>query len=311
MTRRIILLALVVLVLIGTGFYVARNPEHKTLDAAARAGATGKFVQIQDGVTQYDLAGADSARTIVLLSGATVPYYIWDSTATALVANGFRVLRYNYFGRGLSDRPNLRYDLATYDRQLTELLDTLHVRGQVDVAGLSMGGPIAANFADRHPERVRTLVLVDPAFSMFAQAPLPMRIPGVGEYLMTTVASHGMAKGQFDDFLHPERHPDWATRYEPQMQYKGFLRSMVQTTRGDVFTRSPSSFTALAHGGIPILVLWGREDLTVPFPKSDSVRAAFPRAEFHAIDSARHLPHIEQAAIVDSILLRFLHEHRL
>ncbi|HEV8234863.1 MAG TPA: alpha/beta hydrolase, partial [Gemmatimonadaceae bacterium] len=139
MTRRIILLALVVLVLIGTGFYVARNPEHKTLDAAARAGATGKFVQIQDGVTQYDLAGADSARTIVLLSGATVPYYIWDSTATALVANGFRVLRYNYFGRGLSDRPNLRYDLATYDRQLTELLDTLHVRGQVDVAGLSMG----------------------------------------------------------------------------------------------------------------------------------------------------------------------------
>src|SRR5690242_1237104 len=196
MTRRIILLALVVLALIGTGFYVARNPEHKTLDAAARAGATGKFVQIQDGVTQYDLAGADSARTIVLLCGATVPYYIWDSTATALVANGFRVLRYNYFGRGLSDRPNLRYDLATYDRQLTELLDTLHVRGQVDVAGLSMGGPIAANFADRHPERVRTLVLVDPAFSMFAQAPLPVRIPGVGEYLMTTVAAHGMAKGQ-------------------------------------------------------------------------------------------------------------------
>jgi pimeloyl-ACP methyl ester carboxylesterase len=36
------------------------------------------------------------------------------------------------------------------------------------------------------------------------------------------------------------------------------------------------------------------------------VRAAFPRAEFHAIDSAAHLPHIEQAALVDSILLRFL-----
>ena len=310
MSRRVLLVALIALVVVGTGFYVARNPEHKTLDTAARAGAAGKFIQLQDGITQYELAGADSARTVVLLSGATVPYYIWDSTAAALVANGFRVLRYNYFGRGLSDRPNLRYDLATYDRQLTELLDTLHVRGQVDVAGLSMGGPIAANFADRHPERVRTLVLVDPAFSMFARAPLPMRIPGVGEYLMTTFASPGMAKGQFDDFLHPERHPDWATRYEPQMQYRGFLRSMLQTTRGDVLTRSPNSFTALAHGGIPILVLWGREDHTVPFPKSDSVRAAFPRAEFHAIDSAGHLPHIEQAALVDSILVRFLRDHR-
>ena len=304
--RGILLAAVVALVLVGTGFYVARNPEHKTLDAAARAGATGKFVQIRDGVTQYELAGPDTARTIVLLSGATVPYYIWDSTATALVTNGFRVLRYNYFGRGLSDRPRLRYDLATYDRQLTDLLDTLHIRGPVDVAGVSMGGPIAANFADQHPERTRSLTLVDPAFSMFARAPLPMRIPGVGEYVMTTVASPGMAKGQFDDFLHPERYPDWATRYEPQMRYKGFLRSMLQTMRGDVLARSATSYTTLAHGNVPILILWGREDHTVPFAKSDSVRAAFPRAEFHAIDSAAHLPHIEQAPLVDSILVRFL-----
>ena len=84
------------------------------------------------------------------------------------------------------------------------------------------------------------------------------------------------------------------------------LRSMLQTTRGDVFTRSARSFTTLARSHTPVLILWGKEDHTVPFAKSDSVRAAFPAAEFHAIDSAAHLPHIEQAALVDSILVRFL-----
>jgi pimeloyl-ACP methyl ester carboxylesterase len=44
----------------------------------------------------------------------------------------------------------------------------------------------------------------------------------------------------------------------------------------------------------------------VPFTRSDSVRAVFRRAEFHAIDGAAHLPNIEQAAVVDSIMLGFL-----
>jgi pimeloyl-ACP methyl ester carboxylesterase len=296
------------LALAFTAVYIARNPERRALDDAARAGANGSFVRLGDGVTHYDFAGPHSARTIVLLSGATVPFYIWDPTRDALVANGFRVLRYDYFGRGFSDRPKLRYDLASYDRQLTELLDTLDIRGPVDVAGVSMGGVIAASFADRHPERVRTLTLVSPGFGVFPETPLPLRIPGVGEFLFGVFAPD-MATGQLDDFVHPERHPDWVQRYEVQMRYNGFLRSMLTTVRGDVFKRSPESFSVLAKSGIPILLLWGKADRTVPFSKSDTVRGALPRAEFHAIDSAAHLPHIEQAAVVDSLLLRFLRDH--
>ena len=118
-----------------------------------------------------------------------------------------------------------------------------------------------------------------------------------------------MAKGQLDDFLHPERHPDWVARYQVQMRYKGFLRSMLATTRGDVFKRPAASFAALARSRMPILILWGTADRTVPFSQSEGVRAAFPRAEFHAIEGAAHLPQIEQPAAVDSVLLRFLRAH--
>src|SRR5574341_1760866 len=137
----------VVLVLIAAGVYVVRDMEKQTLDAKARAHAPGKFVALSQGVTHYDLTGPDSGRAVVLLNGFSVPFYIWDSTQVALAANGFRVLRYDYYGRGYSDRPQLRYDIAAHDQQLVELLDTLGIRAPVDVAGLSMGGGVAVNFA--------------------------------------------------------------------------------------------------------------------------------------------------------------------
>jgi pimeloyl-ACP methyl ester carboxylesterase len=297
------------LIFVVLAAYLVLNREHGTLDAAARAGAPGKFARLGDGVTHYELAGgSDDARTVVLLSGATVPYYIWDSTAAALVGHGLRVLRYDYYGRGYSDRPALRYDLATYDRQLTELLDSLGIRAPVDVAGVSMGGAIAASFADTHPDRVRTIILVDPAIGVSRETPWPLRHAFTGNLALTFGAS-SMAKGQLDDFVHPERYPDWVSRYEVQMRYAGFRRSILETQRHDVFKQPARSFRTLARSGIPMLVLWGKEDHTVPFFFSDTIRAAFPQAEFHAIEGAGHLPHIEQAAVVDSILMKFLESH--
>jgi pimeloyl-ACP methyl ester carboxylesterase len=288
--------------------YLVVNPERDTLDDKARAGAGGTFARLSAGVTHYELTGPNDGRVVVLFSGATVPYYLWDSTQAALAANGVRVLRYDYYGRGFSDRPALRYDLAMYDEQITELLDALGIRAPVDVAGVSMGGAIAARFADTHPDRVRTVTLVDPALGLSRETPLPLRLPVVGNYAMT-LGSSAMATGQLDDFLHPEHFPDWVSRYRVQMRYKGFRRSLLETQRGDVFKRPPASFTTLAGSTIPILVFWGKSDRTVPFSNSEAVRAAFPRAEFHAIDGAAHLPQIEQAATVDSILLRFLRTH--
>src|SRR5579871_77548 len=144
-----------------TGFEMLRNPERHTIDAAARRSAPGKFVRLTDGMTHYDVTGPDSGRTIVLVHGFSVPYYIWDSTAAGLAAAGNRVIRYDEYGRGWSDRPALPYDANLYDRQLRELLDALHTP-RVDLAGVSMGGWVTATFASRHPDRIRTLILIDP-----------------------------------------------------------------------------------------------------------------------------------------------------
>jgi pimeloyl-ACP methyl ester carboxylesterase len=294
-----------VLVVAALGFYYARNPERKTLDDADRRNAPGKFVRLSDGVTHYDVAGPDSGRTIVLVHGFSVPYYIWDSTAASLAKAGYRVVRYDEYGRGLSDRPKTRYIDDLYDRQLTELLDSLRITQRVDLAGVSMGGAVTGMFAGRHPKRVRSLTLVDPVAGTSGSQGM-FGWPVIGAYLWQTLAVPKMDEGQASDFVDPAKFPDWADRYRVQMQYRGFGRALLSHRVERVGMVLDTLYRRVARESIPVLLLWGKEDHTVPFERSESVRSAIPAAEFHAIDGVGHLPILEKAALSDSLILAFL-----
>ncbi|HEY9225414.1 MAG TPA: alpha/beta hydrolase [Gemmatimonadaceae bacterium] len=297
---------LVAFVLIATGaFYFARNPERETLDDAARVGKPGKFVRLSDGVTHYDVAGPDSGRVVVLVHGMSVPYYIWDSTFAALANAGYRVVRYDEYGRGLSDRPDTKYNDDLYDRQLAQLLDSLHVSERVDLGGVSMGGAVTAMYAGRHPKRVRSLMLVDPvAGTGGTQGKFGW--PVIGPYLWQMLVVPTMAEGQTSDFVEPARFPDWVDRYREQMRYRGFGRALLSHRKSRVGISMDTVYQRVARDSVPVLLLWGKEDQTVPFAMSASVRAAIPSAEFHAIDGAAHLPILERAPVSDSLMLAFL-----
>src|SRR5215831_21219811 len=223
--------ALAALVVGVTGFEMLRNPERDAIDAAARRSAPGKFIRLADGVTHYDVSGPDGGRPIVLVHGFSVPYYIWDSTASALAGAGFRVIRYDEYGRGLSDRPDVDYTRDLYDRQLMQLLDSLHVTERIDLAGVSMGGLVTGTFAERHPERVRSLTLVDPVAGTNGSSLGMFGWPVLGPYLWQTLAVPRMADGQASDFVNASRFPDWAARYREQVGYHGFGRALLSHRR--------------------------------------------------------------------------------
>ena len=308
MKRVTVLVVLLVAALaLGCGaLYMGRNPERATLDDVARKSAPGKFIRLADGMTHYELLGPDSARTVVLVHGFSVPYYLWDSTTAALTSAGYRVLRYDEFGRGWSDRPDVAYTADLYDRQLEQLLDSLHVTDRVDLGGVSMGGWVTATFTRRHPKRVRALVLVDPVAGKSSSSNGPFDLPMVGGLLWQAMVVPTMADGQATDFVDPSRFPGWADRYRVQTRYHGFGRSLLETRRATAGMTTDTLYHAVAETGIPVLLVWGTKDVTVPFERSASVRAAIPAAEFHAIDGAGHLPILERAAFTDSIILAFL-----
>jgi pimeloyl-ACP methyl ester carboxylesterase len=301
----------IVLAVLLVAAYVYRDRERSTLDDEARRGAPGSFVKLGDGVVHYELAGPSSGRTVVLVPGFSAPYVIWEPTFHALVAAGLRVLRYDLYGRGLSDRPDVLYDADLYERQLVQLLDALGIQGPVDVAGVSMGGPIAVGFALRHPERTRTVTLVDPAYRKGDVMPWAVRAPLVGAWLMDVVVAPSLPRGQLDDFHDPRGLDEYVARYRAQMCFPGFRRALLSTIRCSSGKDDGESFRALGAGGKAVLLVWGREDRSAlaPFARSEDVLRAIPHAEFHPVDQAGHLPQYERADVVNPILLAFLGEH--
>jgi len=306
MTVRKLVVLLLAAIVCSIGItYVVRNPEHADMDAAARRGVPGRFVTLGDGVTHYDVQGPDSGQRVLLAHGFSVPSYIWDSTVTALTAAGFRVARYDYYGRGFSDRPDIPYTPDLFDRQMLQLLDSLGWRGPVDIVGLSMGGPVTAGFVARHPDRARSLTLVDPASGPATVPPLPFRLPVIGPALWQAFAVPGMAAGQLTDFVEPAKWPDWPDRYRVQMQYRGFGRALLSTLVED---KAPldSVYARVGASGKPTLLIWGMQDSTVSIQNADGVRKAIPQAQYHPIERAGHLPHMERTDVVNPLLISFL-----
>ncbi|MEX2180404.1 MAG: alpha/beta hydrolase [Gemmatimonadaceae bacterium] len=289
----------------AAALYLIKNPERESLQAAARTDVPGRLVALDAGVTHYRSAGPDGGRVAVLVHGFSVPSYIWDSTLVALGDAGYRVIAYDLFGRGWSDRPDATYDGAFYDAQLAGLLDSLRVRGPVDLFGLSFGGYVTAHFVSTHPARVRTLTLVDPT-TRGRTVPTILRVPIVGHYLFQVSAVPTMADNQASDFLHPDDFPDWAERYRPQMRYRGFGRSLRRSLIATAAADFPAYYDAIARAGIPVLLIWGTEDRVLPIERAADITSRIARTEFFPVDSAGHLPHLEQSARVHARILAFL-----
>ena len=305
-----IVVGAVALICVGlVAYYRVRNPEHLVLDDVARREAPGKFIRLSDGVTHYQIDGPDSGRVVLLAHGFSVPYYIWDSTAAHLSQAGYRVIRYDTYGRGWSDRPDIAYNDILYERQVTELLDSLLVTGKVDFGGVSFGGYVTGVYTGRHPGRVRSLILVDPVAGDSPASIAPIDNPVWGKYVFQTSRVPGMAEGQASDFIDASRFPDWADRYRVQMKYKGFGRALLSTQIARRGLNTDTLYARVAAGGFPVLLIWGEKDETVPFERHTRMQKAIPQAEFQPIAGAAHLPILEQAARTDSIILGFLAKH--
>lgn len=283
--------------------------ETKELNDFTRQEASGSFIQLPDGFTHYEMSNPEAEHTVVLVHGFSVPYFIYDPTFEFLTKSGFRVLRYDLFGRGFSDRPDTRYNIELFVRQLGGLLDGLRSTRFISLVGLSTGGPITATFAARFPERVNKLVLIDPVGAKalpFARALKLASMPLVGEAILSLVRSDRLTNNIASDFFDRELVEHFQSRYVVQMQYKGFRRAILSTIRNGMLDSFLETYERIGKMDKPVLLFWGRNDVTVPFDHSDMLRRALPNIEFHAIENCGHTPHYEKADEVNPILLEFL-----
>lgn len=119
----------------------------------------GRTVYVGDDEFLVREVGPENGVPILLVHGlAGASLTEWYQVAPKLAVDR-RVIMVDHRGHGLSAPGDVRFEVEDDADDLAGTLDAIGV-GQVDVVGYSMGGIIAQSFAQRHPGRVRRLVLM-------------------------------------------------------------------------------------------------------------------------------------------------------
>ena len=162
--------------------------ETLTLDDEARKKYPGEYIKLSHGYTHYELAGEGEA--VVLVHGYSTPYFIYDKLYARFLELGYKVLRYDLYGRGFSDRPGGKHDQAFFAQQLEEITRALLGDEQFILCGTSMGGAITSTYCMMYPGRVKKLILLAPAGMDSFKPPFYMKLcasKGLGSLLFSLI----------------------------------------------------------------------------------------------------------------------------
>ncbi|NCQ60245.1 MAG: alpha/beta fold hydrolase [Myxococcales bacterium] len=251
----------------------------------------------------YDVLGNEGPWLLLghsLLCGR----FMWDGVLPALLAD-YRVINVEVRGHGASTAPEA-FALEDLAEDWLAILDAEGV-DQVSLVGLSMGGMTAMRFALRHPERVRSMVLLD------TSADVETRVNRLKYKGLSTV----YRRLGFTDVL--------AKQVTPIMFGKDTLKSRPDLTRAliehlrehdrpqliraimAVNDRGPLS--GLESLRVPTRVLVGEQDVATPPMRSEAVARRIPGATLGRLAHAGHLSAMEVPDRVAEELRAFLSEH--
>jgi pimeloyl-ACP methyl ester carboxylesterase len=277
----------------------------KPMNAQARGTAPGDFANLSQGITHYQWIGPMRGPVAVCVHGLTTPSFVWHGLAPGLAKMGYRVLIYDLYGRGYSDRVAGRQNMAYFLRQLDDLLADQQIGGDITLLGYSMGGAIATGFAAAHPENIRQLILLAPAGLGTGANRLTrfiIRTPVIGDWLMLALFSRRHRKGTEVERNLPSSVENIVDLQQNELRYRGFVPAVLSSMRGVLSHPLKNEHNTIHQAGIPVLAIWGREDDVIPLSAMGTLTQWSRHARQDIIDSAGHgLPYTHTDEVLSSV----------
>lgn len=283
-------------------FIVAARQETGNLEEA-RANANGQFISLKGGLTHYKLSGI--GKPVILIHGGGITgMEVWDKNAAYLTANGYRVLQYDLYGRGYSDRTNGDYTPELLLNQLTALTSALGLKDSLTIISMSMGSMVAIDFATQHPDKIKSLVMIDPAITGEYRPSKLLKLPVISNFLMTLYWYPRALENQRKEFVDMQVFETYAKRLAYFMNFKGYKYMNYSTWMHTMNINKSEQFANLKTNSL--LLLYGEKDPYFSASYAAKLKALFPRTEIIPVAAAGHMPHFERPDLVNPLLLDFL-----
>ena len=211
-----------------------------------------------------------SGRPVVLIHGYPLNSDSWERQERALLAGGYRVVRYDRRGFGRSSRPTTGFDYDTFAADLNALMEELSLEDAV-LVGFSMGsGEVTRYLGTYGSARVSKGVLFGaiPPF-LLKTADNPEGVDGqIFEAIKAAVVSDRYAyfKNFFDNFYNVDTFaPDRISEQAWQASFNVAAGSSPYASYACVDTWLTDFRADLSKIDVPMLVVHGTADRILPF----------------------------------------------
>ncbi len=255
-----------------------------------------QLLDVRGNTVYVETAGA--GEPILLVHGFGGSTYSWRSVMPAL-AQHHRVVALDLYGFGYTERPR---ELARYTRrgQLRLMLDVMDALGieSAHVVGHSYGGGLVTTLAIRHPERVRSLVLVDstaPNWSVLRRR----KLAGVAPLSWLFVRGFALRPKLVRRALEHSWHEDGLVtdelvgQYTERLQIEGAVRAYRGLT-ASIESAAEDPLVGLQQVRQPTLVVWGEEDRLISVADGRLAASLVSGSRFVALPGTGHVPMEEQ-----------------
>jgi pimeloyl-ACP methyl ester carboxylesterase len=265
--------------------------------------ADSRFLPLDGMEVHYrDVGPRSDSFPLILIHGTASSLHTWDSIVKRFPDK--RCISMDLPGFGLTGpNPKRTYDASSYNAFLHSFLKALKVDSPI-VAGNSLGGFIAWNYAAGHPA-VKALVLLDPAgFPLGSQNSnlgfRIARIPVLNQLLKYITPKSIVRKSAEQSYGNKRLVNDaLVDRYFSLTLREGNRQALIDrlSKEADVDT------SQLDKIQMPTLIIWGELDQVVPFSHLDNFKRHLHHASIATYQGVGHVP-MEEAPDSVSLTLR-------
>jgi pimeloyl-ACP methyl ester carboxylesterase len=261
-----------------------------------------KYITFKGKRIRYLQGGPETGKSLILLHGIGAASDIWEPFFPDCLNNYFTIaLDFPGFGRSEVIEPLIVPDI------FVEVVDFITQKLNVDsvlLIGHSMGGIVAAAYANRKPEKVAKLVLIDSG-GFERIFPLYKTVSSkISENLLLPLLGNrwfgGIGFRLFYGSIIKSQTYLALTEYwsDPKMAHY-----FTQVVKGFGDWKVLDDLTRIKY---PALIVWGQLDWLVPMKHAKIAQRKLPQAEVKVIKFAGHCPHTKKPREVNPILLEFL-----
>jgi 3-oxoadipate enol-lactonase len=260
-----------------------------------------------DGLDIHYRVDGDGPDTLVLVNGVGDDLTGWATQVGDFVAAGLRVVTFDNRGVGGSSHPPGPYTSRAMARDTKALADALGV-APFHLAGVSMGGLIAQEYALAYPEDLLSVVLANTYAKPDAYTRAAFDAWGqIAEAASMAVMMRQQAPWVFSPTFYekqPQRLATFLEEMERSVQPAGSFAAQIATLL------THDSGDRLAGLRTPALVIAADDDIIIRLSLSHRLYEELPRARW-AIVPGGHAAFLENPEPWNRAVVEFIDQHRV